>query len=117
MKRRTFLTATSTIGIVSAASGGTVVSSVYNDISSNILLEEFTTSSKNALNKFVSSINENTEAMGLDSNLGKKLAMPVKIIKNEIVKGDQTLLFKCKAGNNISISMENGKCKLRVMES
>ncbi len=53
MKRRTFLTTASTIGIVGVASGSTVVSSVYDNLSTSILIEEFDTPVKNVLDKFV----------------------------------------------------------------
>ena len=104
MKRRIFLTAASTVGIVGVASSATVVSSVYNNLSVSVLLEEFDVPSKNILNKFVSDIAENTAALGLDSNLAKRLAMPVHIIKNEKLNGHQSLIYKNKAGQTISLS-------------
>ncbi len=104
MKRRIFLSAASTVGIVGVASSATVVSSVYNNLGLSALLEDFDTPSKNILNKFVSDIAENTESLGLDSKIAKRLAMPVHIIKNEKLNGHQSLTFKNKAGQTISLS-------------
>ena len=105
MKRRTFLTAASTIGVVSVASSATVVSAVYNDISTKILLEEFDSSSITVLDKFVADITENTESLGLDSKYAKRLAMPVQIIN----KDHKNITYKNKAGQTISISSKEGK--------
>jgi hypothetical protein len=110
MKRRTFLTAASTIGVVSVASSATVVSSVYNDISTNLLLSEFDSTSKSTLDKFISDISENTESLGLDFKYAKRLAMPVQIIK----KDSNTITYKNKAGHTILISTENGKGQLKL---
>ena len=115
MKRRTFLTAASTVGIVGAASGATVVSSVYNNLSVNVLLEEFDTPSKKVLNKFVGSIAENVESLGLDSSLAKRLAMPRQIIENDIKDGHQNIIYKNKAGQTITISMIDGVGKIRIV--
>lgn len=117
MKRRTFLTAASTIGIVSAASSATVVSSVYNDISTNILLEEFKPSSKNVLDKFLSDVSENATSLGIDSKIAKRLAMPVRIISNESKKNNQNISYKNKAGQTISICTINGKSSLKIMHT
>jgi len=45
MKRRIFLTAASTVGIVGVASSATVVSSVYKSVSESVILQEFDTPS------------------------------------------------------------------------
>ena len=111
MKRRTFLTAASTIGVVSVASSATVVSSVYKDISTKILLEEFDTSSKTVLDKFISDISENTASLGLDSKYAKRLAMPVQIIKKDL----ENITYKNKAGHTILISTKNGIGQLKLL--
>lgn len=104
MKRRIFLSAAGTVGIVGVASSATVVSSVYNNLSVSALLEDFDTPSKKILDKFVSDVSENSESLGLDSKIAKRIAMPVQIIKNETVNGHQSLTFKNKAGQTISLS-------------
>ena len=113
MKRRTFLTAASTIGVVSVASSATVVSSVYNNLSTSVLLEEFDSPSQIVLDKFIADINENTESLGLSSKFAKRLAMPVQIINNE----KQNIVYKNKAGQTISISTKNGKGKLKLLQT
>lgn len=111
MKRRTFLTAASTIGVVSVASSATVVSSLYNNLSTSVLLEEFDSPSKIVLDKFIADVNENVESLGLDSKYAKHLALPVQIIN----KDKQNITYKNKAGQTISISTKNGKGKLRLL--
>jgi len=114
MKRRTFLTATSTIGIVGVASGATVVNSVYNNISSSLLLEEFNTPSKKVLDKFICDVTENAESLGLDSSIFKKIAMPVKIVSNNSVKGNHNIVYKNKSGKTVSINIEKGQERVCV---
>ena len=104
MKRRIFLSAASTVGIVGVASSATVVSSVYKNLSVSVSLQEFNEPSKKILDKFVSDIAENTESLGLDSNLAKRLAMPVHIIKNENLNEHQSIIYQNKAGQTISLS-------------
>ena len=113
MKRRTFLTAASTIGVVSVASSATVVSSVYNNLSTSVLLEEFDSSSIKILDKFVTDITENTELLGLDSKIAKRIAMPVQIISNK----KQNILYKNRDGQTISISTLNGKSCVKVLKT
>jgi hypothetical protein len=108
MKRRTFLTAASTIGAVSIASSATVVTSFYSDYSTSLLLEEFDSPAKVVLDKFVADVSENAKSLGLDSTLAKRLAMPVQIIK----KDNKNIIYKNKAGQIISISSKDGKLKL-----
>lgn len=104
MKRRIFLTAASTVGIVGVASSATVVSSVYKSVSESVILQEFDTPSIKILDKFVSDIAENSKSHGLDSEFAKRLAMPVQIIKNEKSDGHQCIIYKNKAGEIISLS-------------
>lgn len=108
MKRRTFLTAASTVGIVGVASSATVVSSVYNNLSVSILLEEFDTSNKTILDKFVGDITENAENLALDVSFAKRMAMPVQIINKNQIGDKQSIIYKNKAGQTITISEENG---------
>jgi len=108
MKRRTFLTAASTVGIVGVASSATVVSSVYNNLSVSVLLEEFDAPNKKILNKFVADITENAESLGIDPAFVKHIAMPVQIISNKTKKGNQNIIYKNKAGQIVSLSVENG---------
>ena len=105
MKRRTFLTAASTVGIVGAASGATVVSSVYNNLSLSVLLEEFDAPAKNVLDKFEADIIENAESLGLDTNLARKTAMPTQIISKNSKSGVQTITYKNKCGHKVSMSI------------
>ncbi len=108
MKRRTFLTAASTVGVVGVASSATVVSSVYNNLSLSVLLEDFDDSNKKVLDKFVANIKENTESLGLDAAFAKDLAMPVQIICMDSKKAGQNIIYKNKTGQIISLSVENG---------
>lgn len=111
MKRRTFLTAAGTIGAVSIASSATVVSSVYNSLSSQILLEEFDAISKTALDKFIVDFNENSESLNLNLNIAKSLVMPVQVL----TKTKQELIYKSMSGETISISNKNGIGELKFL--
>jgi len=116
MKRRTFLTAASAIGAVTVASSATVVSSVYNNLSLSVLLEEFDTTSKNVLDKFVTDIAENAESLGLDSKFAKRIAMPVQILEINTKKNNQTITYKNKTGQNVLLSVENGEGKVMILD-
>ncbi|MDF1698265.1 MAG: hypothetical protein P1U56_20620 [Saprospiraceae bacterium] len=110
MKRRTFLTAAGTVGIIGAASATTVVSSVYKNLGSNALLAELDTPAQKAIDKFLNDIKENSTDLGLDANLANNLAMPVQIIRQE----KKHVAYKNRAGNEVSITFENGVGKLRI---
>jgi len=104
MKRRTFLTAAATVGAVGAASSATVVSSVYNTINLNILLEEFDPAAKTILDKFVSDIAENAEDLGLDKKMAKKMAMPTRIVSNNLSGKQKSIVYRNAFDQTISIS-------------
>lgn len=109
MKRRTFLTAAGTVGVVGVASSATVVSSVYNGMSLNILLEEFDSHSKTALDKLVCDITENADSMGLNASRAKKMAMPVQILSNDNKGGRQIITYKNKLGQTITLTASKNK--------
>ena len=104
MKRRTFLTAAGTVGIVGVASSATVVSSLYNNLSTSVLLEEFDTTSKKAFDKFLADIAENAKSLGIDATYSKSIAMPVQIISIDTKKSSQSIVYKNKVGQTVSLS-------------
>ena len=110
MKRRSFLSAAGTIGVVSVAAGSTVVSSVYHDITTNQLLAEFDTDSRKTLDKFIYDLEENATELGLDGTMARKIALPTSITRNEKKK----IEYKNRLGSTISITVEDGKRKLRI---
>ena len=111
MKRRSFLSAAGTIGVVSVAAGSTVVSSVYHDITTNQLLAQFDDQSKQALDKFISDLEENSSELGLENSLARKIALPTNITKIEKNK----IEYKNRLGSKISITTKNGNTKLRLI--
>lgn len=117
MKRRTFLTAASTIGIIGAASSATLASSVYTNISTSVLLEEFDTPSKIVLDKFVSDITENAESLGLDTSLAKRMAMPTQILSKESTRGNQNITFRNRTGQLIQLTFKNGTGRILILPS
>lgn len=117
MKRRTFLTAASTVGIVGAASGATIATSVYNNLSLSVLLEEFDTPAKKVLDKFEADVIENAESHELDVNLAKRIVLPAQIISKDTKNGVQTMIYKNKCGHvvSLSISKDDSKVALKPM--
>ena len=115
MKRRTFLTTTATVGAIGAASGATVVSSVYNNISLNILLEEFDASAKVILEDLVSSVSENTQELDLDHSFAKKMAMPVQILSNNLTGKEKSISYKNKYNQTITLyTAKNAQHKVKI---
>lgn len=114
MKRRSFLVATGTVGIAGAVSGATVVSSAYSSISRSVLLEEFNSKSKNALDNFLAKVKLNVESLGLDAKFAEHIVMPVRIISNKIDAGHQKISYKNKSGNYISLSVIDGVERVEV---
>ena len=110
MKRRTFLNTAGTIGVVGLTSSATLANSVYKDISSNQLLEEFDAPTRKAYEKFVFSISENIESVGVQSNLSITICMPTKIIE----KTKNSITYKNRGGQTVSITMKNGVNQIRV---
>ncbi|MFT6335400.1 MAG: hypothetical protein ACI86M_001888 [Saprospiraceae bacterium] len=115
MKRRTFLTAAGTVGTIGIAASATSVTSLYNSINTTVLLADFDTSSKNMLDKLISDATENTLSLGLDSKIAKNLAMPVHVISKDSSKGNQSIVYKNKAGQIISMSIENNIEKVKIL--
>lgn len=110
MKRRNFLTAAGTVGIIGAASSATLASSVYNSISKNILLEEFDAPSIKALDKFASDISENMGSLNLNDNFAQRFTTPTHIVE----KNKNSIVFKNKAGQTVSIATKHGKKEIKV---
>ena len=111
MKRRSFLSAAGTIGVVSVAAGSTVVSSVYHDITTNQLLAEFDEASRKTLDKFIYDLEENSSELGLESSLARKIALPASITK----KTKNNIEYKNRLGSTISITEKGGIRKLRIL--
>jgi len=116
MKRRTFLTASSTFGIAGAVSGASVVSSVYTSINTSVLLEEFSPKAKDALDKFMAEAIQNTQALGLDEKLAASIVMPVHIISKKTLGHNQEIVYKNKSGQHISLSVVKGVAKINVLK-
>ncbi len=117
MKRRSFLTASGTVGIASIVSGSTVASSVFSSINTNVLLEDFNDDSKAVLDEFMKDVVLNTQGLGLDENLAKKIVMPVLLIKNNSNGKNQTITYKNKFGDLISLSTIKGKKQIKISKA
>ena len=117
MKRRTFLTAAGTVGTIGVASSAASVTSLYSNINTSVLLAEFDTPTKSMLDKLVGDVTENALSLGLDSKIAKRLAMPVHIISKESSKGNQSIVYKNKAGQIISMSIKNNIEKVKFLKS
>ena len=114
MKRRTFLTTSSTVGIVGMVSGASVVSSTYNSISASLLLEEFPGYTRSILDNFSAEVKLNIQAHGLDERLTDHLVMPVRIIDKNSKGAQHSITYKNASGQRISLSMEKGEEIIRI---
>lgn len=117
MKRRTFLTASSTIGIVGAVSGSTVVSSVYTSMSTSVLLEEFDPATKGVYDKFIVDVKENIQDSEMDEKLANKVFTPVQIISKKTTGRNPQIVYKNKAGEYVRLSVINGNQKVEISKT
>lgn len=108
MKRRTFLTASSTVGIATAIPGGLFASSVYNDFNARLILNEFNDSTKVVFDKFMENAILNIQSLELDENLAKDIVMPISVISKKSQGNDHNLVYKNKSGSFVSLSIKNG---------
>ena len=108
MKRRIFLSTASTVGIVGAVSSASLVSSAYSSISTGVLLQEFGSATRSALDNFVANVKANIEHLGLDEKLVEQIAMPTQIISNNSTGSNQHITYKNKSGQYISLSITDG---------
>ena len=114
MRRRVFLSATSTIGIAGVASGGSVVSSIYTRISKHAILSEFSPISKSILDHFTSELALNVHEHELKEDYIASVAMPVRIIKKDYKNGLQRIVYKNKVGKFIELCMKDGRKIVRI---
>ena len=114
MRRRVFLSATSTFGIAGVASGSSVVSSIYTRISEHVSLAEFSSSSKSILDHFISELTLNIREHDLKEDYIASVAIPIIIIKKDYNNGQERIVYKNKAGNFIELSMKNGREIIRI---
>ncbi len=117
MKRRTFLTAAGTVGTIGVASSATSVTSLYSNINTSVLLAEFDTPTRTMLDKLISAVSENALSLGLDSKIAKHIAMPVHIISKDFSKGSQSIVYKNKAGQVVSMSIVNKVEKVTIQKT
>lgn len=117
MKRRTFLSATGTFGIVGAASGASVVSSVYTSLSEHVSLKEFSSETKIVLDHFLSELVQNVEEHGVGEEHISSLAMPVRIIKKEFGENKHRIIYKNKAGNYVDLSVVKDLERIRITDN
>ena len=99
---------------MSVAAGSTVVSSVYHDITTNQLLEEFDPASIKTLDKFLFDIGENSADHNIDNSIVKKIALPTKILKKDQNDVESKIEYKNRFGATVSITVKDGKGKLSV---
>lgn len=117
MKRRNFVATAGTIGVATAVSGATVASSTYSSISSGMLLKEFTPVSKNVLDRFSKEVRQNFIDLGMDEKLVKQMTVPVQIIRNKTKEGQESIVFKNKSGDYISLTCINGVDRIAVSKT
>lgn len=106
MKRRAFLTTSGTVGVFGAVSATSVASSVFNSINTSVLLEEFDTETRAALDNFLAKTTENIQSLELDEKLAKQIVMPVRIISKDAK--NQSIVYKNKQGAYVSLSVNDG---------
>ena len=102
MKRRNFL---STAGITVAAgttATGAVASSVFNNISSNLALQEFSDAAQETL------LHLNFENHPQKNQFVKQISSPVRIISKSKTGKNEFIIYKNTLGNFIKIFEKNG---------
>ena len=114
MKRRIFLSTTGTVGIAGAASGASLVSSIFTSISANVSLAEFSADTKKVLDHFVSELALNIHELGLNKADIASIARPVRIIKKEFNNDSHRIVYVNKAGSYIDLSIKNGLEQIRI---
>ena len=117
MKRRAFLTASGTIGIVGAMSGTSVVSSVFSGISEHVSLEEFNPATRSILDKFMADTATNIQELGLDAKIAKQLVTPVRIISKKASGNDVKIVYKNKAKDCVTLSITKGVERIHIAKS
>lgn len=117
MKRRIFLSTASTVGIVGAVSSASLVSSAYSSISTGVLLQEFGSATKSALDNFVSNVKANIKQLGLDEKLAEQITMPTQIISNTAIGSNQNITYKNKSGQYVQLSVTDGVDRVIVSAS
>jgi len=114
MKRRNFLTAAGTVGLMGTVSGSSLVSSAYSSINSHALMGEFSTATKSTLENFMADVALNIQSLGLDQKYAALIALPTKIVKKQSKGKNQSITYKNKSGNFISISINKGVEKVSI---
>ena len=108
MKRRNFL---STAGITVAAgttATGAVASSVFNNISSNLALQEFSDAAQETLKTFKTDLHLNFENHPQKNQFVKQISSPVRIISKSKTGKNEFIIYKNTLGNFIKIFEKNG---------
>ena len=117
MKRRIFLSTAGTIGIAGAASSASIVSTAYTSLSTSVSLKEFSPTAKTALDNFNAGLAQNIQELGLKKELASNIAMPVRIIKKQLNGSKDSIIYKNKAGNYVSLSVKDGVETIRISNS
>lgn len=112
MKRRVFLAAAGTVGAVGAVSAGSLVSSAYSSLTVNACLQEFSTPTRTAWNKFSTDISKNVKSLGLDDKYVSMITSPVQVIS----KSQENIVFKNKSGQVVSLSIVDGMERIEFLE-
>jgi len=117
MKRRNFLSAAGTVGLVGTISGSTIISSTYSSVNSQMLLSEFSKATKKTFNKLITNVSANFKSLGLDGKFVDLIVQPTKIVSKKSLKGDQRITYLNGSGEFVSISIKQGKEHIKFSKS
>jgi hypothetical protein len=109
MKRRNFISTTGTAALIGATSSLSAASSIYNNLSSETALMEFSDSTKKGLDNFINELQFHFKDHSESQMLISQLSKPMRIISKQEGKENQAIVYKNKTGNYIKISIQKGK--------
>ncbi|MFT5165340.1 MAG: putative aspartyl protease [Saprospiraceae bacterium] len=108
MKRRNFIATTGTAALVGATSSLSAASSIYSSISSEVAIAEFSDSTKNVLDSFITELQFHLKDHSESQELITQLAKPMRIISKQAKKDNEAIIYKNKNGQYIKLSTQNG---------
>ncbi len=117
MKRRQFIATTGAVGIASVVSGTSVASSAFDSISSREALKEFTPETKGGLDKFATEVAQNIQDQGLDQKYANLITAPVRIISKNQKNGTQSIVYKNKAKEFVSLTVSKKETRIKISKS
>lgn len=114
MKRRTFLSAAGTLGIVGAASSTTLATAAYHGLSAQAALKEFTPLSKTTLDGFVKDLAQNLADYPYAKDLIHRTATPLLVMDKKITNKQHQIVYKNKAGQYITLTTSHKQQSVKI---